>query len=296
VKSQDYKYYLLLHFVVVIWSTTAILGKLISVGSGVLVWYRMGIAVLGIAGYFIVTKKSFRLPRLMLIKTLLVGFLVAAHWVCFFESIKRSNVSIILVCLSLAPFLISFIEPVLFKRRFRPYEGVLGVMSVLGMVSIFTFEYQYVAGIVIGIISVSFSSLFAVINGVFVRNYESRLISFYELLGGFFGVSAYVLIYQRTALGDVAIEWVDLGYLLILGLICTSFAFVVSVEVMRFLTPFSTMMIVNLEPIYGIVLALIIFGEAEFMSLGFYVGAGLIILSIFAHGFLKRRFEPSASG
>ena len=294
--SRELKYLVLLNIVVPIWGMTAILGKLISVGSGVLVWYRMLIAIAGIVAYFLIARKTFTLPRAMLIKTLLVGLLVATHWVCFFEAIKIANVSIMLVCLSLAPLFISFIEPLLFKRRFRAYEGILGVSSVIGMASVFAFESHYLAGILIGIVSVLFSSLFAVINGILVRTCEARLISFYELIGGWFGVSLYVLVFQRTPPTDFELAWSDTGYLLLLGLLCTSFAYIASVEVMKVLTPFTTMLIVNLEPLYGIVLALLVFGESEYMSWGFYFGGAIIIISIFANGFLRRRFDPSLRG
>jgi len=271
---------------------TAILGKLISVGSGLLVWYRMLIAILGITFYFALKRKTFSMSREMLVKTSLAGLLIAIHWFLFFEAIKRSNVSIMLVCLSLAPFFISFLEPLLYGRRFRPYEGMLGIFSVAGIASIFAFETQYITGILIGIVSVMVSSLFVVINGILVRTAESRLISFYELISGWVCVSAYLFVVEGTSPGDFGISLRDLCYLLVLGLLCTSFAFVASIEVMKVLTPFTAMLIVNLEPLYGIVFALAIFGKSEYMSAGFYFGGALIIVSIFANGFLKRRFDP----
>jgi len=291
-QPREFKYLLLLNIVVPIWGMTAILGKLISVGSGLLVWYRMLIAILGITFYFALKRKTFSMSREMLVKTSLAGLLIAIHWFLFFEAIKRSNVSIMLVCLSLAPFFISFLEPLLYGRRFRPYEGMLGIFSVAGIASIFAFETQYITGILIGIVSVMFSSLFVVINGILVRTAESRLISFYELISGWVCVSAYLFVVEGTSPGDFGISLRDLCYLLVLGLLCTSFAFVASIEVMKVLTPFTAMLIVNLEPLYGIVFALAIFGKSEYMSAGFYFGGALIIVSIFANGFLKRRFDP----
>ncbi|MFP6583710.1 MAG: EamA family transporter [Candidatus Hydrogenedentota bacterium] len=288
------KNYLLLHLIVVIFGFTAIFGKLISLDSGVLVWYRMLIAVFGIAVYFRLTGRSFRLPIKMVVKTLLVGLLVAGHWVCFFESIKRSNVSIGLVCLSLAPFFISFLEPLLFPRRYRAYEGILGVMTVIGMAGIYSFESQYVSGIIVGILAVSLSSLFTVINARLVRNHDSSIISFYELIGGWAGLCIYLFAIRGVEVSELALNWEDSIYLLILGLICTSFAFIGSVHVMKVITPFTTMLIINLEPVYGIGLALVIFGETEFMSWGFYLGAAAILGSIVVNAMLARKRAPMA--
>lgn len=288
-----FRNYVLLHFIVVIFGFTAILGKLISLDSGVLVWYRMLIGLFGIALYFKLKKRSFRLPWKAAIKILLVGLLVAGHWVCFFESIKRSNVSIGLVCLSLAPFFISFIEPLLFRRRYRLYEGMLGVMTVIGMACIYSFETRYTQGILIGILSVAFASLFSVINARLVTRHDASIISFYELIGGWAGLCFYVFAFQGSGTSDLVFNLEDGIYLLILGLVCTSFAFIGSIHVMKLITPFTTMLIVNLEPVYGIGLALVIFGETEFMSWGFYFGAAAILGSIFLNALLSRRHRRS---
>lgn len=294
--QSEFKYVLLLQFVVVIWSFTAILGKLISVESGILVWYRMLIAVAGLAVYFLVARKSFRVTKGIFLRIFATGILVAAHWVFFFESIKRSNVSVTLVCLSLSPFIMSLIEPLLFGRRFRPYEGLLGIASAIGIASVYVFETQYLVGILFGILAAIIASIFVALNGLFIRKCEAHLISFYELLGGFFCMSLYVFFVDRVGVSDLKLEASDIGYLLILGLVCTSFAYSAGVEVMKVLTPFTVMLIVNLEPVYGIILALIVFGESEYMSAGFYFGAALILASISLNGFLKRRNDPSIAG
>ena len=285
--------YAYLHGLVLIFALTGPIGKAIQVESGLLVWYRVLIGIIGIAVYFLVRRRSIAMPRDVMVKTLGVGLLTAAHWVCFFESIKRSNVSVCLVCLAVTPFLISFLEPLLFRRRYRIHEGVLGIAAVIGIGSIFQFESGYTAGVIIGLLSALFSGLFVMINARLVVKHASDLISFYELLGAWFALCVYTFAFEGTALADLAIRPIDFAYLLVLGLLCTSFAYMGGVYVMRVIPPFSAMLIVNLEPVYGIALAVIVFGESEVMSPGFYFGAALILASIVLNSVIARRVRGS---
>ncbi len=287
--SGRLKDHALLHVVVLIFGFTGILGKLISVESAPLVWYRMLVAVAAIGVYLAWRKVPLRLPRDGVPWTVITGLIVAAHWTCFFESIKQSTVSIALVCLSTGTFFTSLIEPVIFRRGLRPYEMLLGVLTVFGIVFVFRFESGYKIGILYGLAASMLGALFTVINGKLVGLYDSRTISLYELASGFGGLSAYLLLVARPGLDALALSRSDLGYLLVLGVVCTAFAFIGSIHVMRTLSPFTVVLTINLEPIYGILLALLIFGESEYMTLGFYAGAGVILFSILANAAMKRR-------
>lgn len=281
--------YVYLHGLVFIFALTGPLGKAIQVESGLLVWYRVLIGIGGIVVYFLVRRRSITMPRDMVIKTLGVGLFTAAHWVCFFESIKQANVSVSLVCISVTPFLISFLEPLLFRRRYRIHEGLLGIAAVVGIGSIFQFESGYTAGVIIGLLSASFCALFVMINARLVVKGASDLISFYELIGAWLALSVYTFAFEATPLSDLAIRPVDFAYLVVLGLLCTSFAYAGGVYVMRVIPPFSAMLIVNLEPVYGIALAVFVFGESEYMSAGFYFGAAVILASIVLNSYIARR-------
>jgi drug/metabolite transporter (DMT)-like permease len=278
---QKYKYHLWLHLVVFLFGFTGILGKLITVNAMSLVWYRVFIASAAIFIYLLTKGAVWRLNRKGLTKTMLTGLITAAHWVCFFESIKQSTVSIGLVCLSATTFFTALIEPLLHKRKIRLYEVVLGLMVVVGLLFIFKVETQYRLGIFFGLLSAFLASIFSVINGLLIRTYNGKTIALWELTGGFVGLSIYMLLSGHLPMAIPSFS--DGAYLLLLGVICTAFAYVVSVEVMKHITPYSVNMSINLEPVYGILLALLIFGEAEQMSPGFYAGTAVILLAIFVN-------------
>jgi drug/metabolite transporter (DMT)-like permease len=210
----------------------------------------------------------------------------------FFGSIKISNVSIALVCQSAAPFFTSLLEPIIFRRRLYPHEVALGVVTTIGVVAIFGFEAQYAAGIAVGLAAAFVGALFTVINGRLVARYDSRVISFYELLSAF-AVMFVGVMFAQEPIGRIPIpDGADIAYLLLLGTVCTAFAFIGGTYVLRRLSPFTVMLTTNLEPVYGILLALAIFGESELMSAGFYAGTAVILLSIWANAIIVRRRIP----
>ena len=291
--SQRLQSQLWLHLVVVIFGFTAILGKLISISSVPLVWYRLLIAVAGLAVYAAVAGVSLRISRADLIKIGATGLLTALHWVLFFESIKRSNVSIALICLSTGALFTALIEPLAFKRPFRAYELVFGALTIVGLYFIFSFERRYAAGIVFGLLSSLISAVFVVINGRLVRRHDSTLISFYELLAGLVGISLFLPFFSEARAELWQVSASDILCLLVLGWLCTAFAFAMNVAVMKTLSPFTVMLTVNLEPVYGIALALAIFGESERMTPQFYVGEAFILSTILADALVKRKQSSS---
>lgn len=282
---------LLLHLVVLIFGFTAILGKLITIPSDQLVWYRMFFATCSLAIYLVVMKKSFKMKRIGMLQTIGVGFIIAAHWICFFEAIKQSNVSIALAATATGSLFTALIEPVFFKRKLQFYELLLGSIVILGLYFIFQFETNNSTGIWLGVLAALLASLFTVINGQLIKKYDSTRISLFELGGGVLAITLYLLIFSPASLPDFQLTTSDWVWMLILAIVCTAFAFVASVKVMEELTPFTVSLSINLEPVYGILLALLIFGESEKMSNGFYIGTSLILCSLFLNVWIKRRLK-----
>jgi drug/metabolite transporter (DMT)-like permease len=278
--------YILLHLVVLAFGLTGPLGKLITLESLPLVWYRMGLATLGLAAYLWFTRRVRPLGRGGRKAALAVGILVALHWVLFFASIKASTVAIALVCLATGAFMTALIEPAIYRRELRRSEMALGASAIAGIAIIYGFEHEGNSrGMLLGLASAFVGALFTAINGRLVQRYDSRALSIWELGGGWVALCP-VMLLSNGIPGQPSGN--DLFYLLILAWLCTSFAFVASIEVMRQISPFSVVLTVNLEPIYGIVLALILFGEEERMSGGFYMGAAIILAGIFLDGWIKR--------
>jgi len=288
---SKYKYHIWLHVTILIFGLTGVLGKLISIDSYLLVWYRVGIALISVLAYFMFTKFSLKISRKELIKTLLVGIIIAVHWVTFFEAIKQSNVSVALVCFSSSTLFTALLEPLYFKRRIKPYELIFGVLIITGLYFIFSFEFKYLAGMILSVVSAALASWFTVLNGVLIKQTNAKLISFYELLGAFIVVSIYLLVTNGLDLTRFTVPAQDLKWLVILGTLCTAFAFIMSVEVMKKIAPYTVTISVNLEPIYSILLALIIWPESETMSFGFYMGTIIVIATIFLNAVLKKRLS-----
>jgi len=283
----------MLHFIVVIFGFTGILGKLITVPSDALVWYRMLIASLSLGGFLILKGKSLKMSKRGLLFTLATGLVIAAHWVTFFEAIKQSNVSITLAALASTSMFTAILEPLFFKRKIQAYEFLLGALVIVGLYFIFQFETENKVGILIGLVSALFASLFTVINGKLIKQYDSSRISFYELSGGVIGLSIYSLL-RYQGLPDFSMSQSDWFWIILLAVFATAFAFVVSVEVMKELSPFTVSLSINLEPVYGIILAFFIFGEDEQMSFEFYLGTAFIIGSLFLNSYLKKRMRKKA--
>lgn len=290
---SKYKYYLLLHLIIFIWGFTGILGGLISISAVALVWYRMLIAVVALLFYALFIGKKLLRSQQKIGKAMAVGIVIALHWVFFYQAIKSSTVSIAVVCLSFATFFSSLIEPLFFKRRIYPYELIFGILVVLGLIYIFNFQPDYSNGIVYGVISASLSALFTVLNGKLAKSNEAVSLSFYELLGGFLGITFYLLISAKFNNELFFIPLSDWFYLLLLGIICTAFAFVGSVLVMKQLSPYTVVITTNLEPVYTILLAYFIFGEREKMNIQFYLGTVFILLILFANAYFKSQLRKN---
>ena len=288
-KDKNTQSYLKLHLIVFIWGFTAVLGKLISLEALPLVWYRMTFAT-GFILLFIVFKKTpLKLPTKTIITLLFAGLIIALHWLTFFKAIKESNISVTLACLSTGAFFTSLLEPIFYKRKIIAYEVLLGLIVITGLYLIFKVQANYVYGIILALSSAFLSALFSVINGKMAAKYNPTVISFYEILGGVLCLSVFMLSTQSFTASFFQLSTNDLLWLLVLSSVCTAYAFIASVGVMKYLSPYTVMLTINLEPIYGIILALIVFNDKEKMSAQFYIGALIILSTVILNGILKNR-------
>ena len=286
--SNKLKNNLHLHFLVFIAGFTAILGELVSIKAVPLVWYRMVIAGIIIFLYIKIAKINTKVPKSAILKFFMAGIIIALHWITFFAAINQANVSIALAMFSTGAFFASLIEPVFYKRKINRYEMLFGLMVSIGVYIILDSEIKYLTGILLGISAAFCSALFAVINGRFVEKYDASVISFYEFIGGVVFISVFLFFTNDGfSLEFFQLKSEDWLYIFILASICTAYAFIASVHIMKYISPFTVMLTYNLEPIYGIILAILIFGSDEIMSANFYYGAILILFTVLIDGLLK---------
>ena len=287
-QSDKLKNYLHLHFLVLIAGFTAILGELISIEAIPLVWYRMTIAGVLMFLFIKFKKMSLKVPLKAVIRFSIAGVIIALHWITFFAAIKASNISITLAMFSTGAFFASLIEPLFYKRKIIGYEIIFGFIVIAGVVLITQTELQYLLGIALGISSALFSTLFAVLNGQFVKKYKASVISFYEFVSGVLFMSIFIAFtgdgFDASYFQLSSSDWICL---FILASICTAYAFIASIHVMKHITPYTLVLTYNLEPIYGIVLAVILFPQTETMRPLFYIGAALIISTVLLNAMFK---------
>lgn len=278
-----------LHLIVFLWGFTAILGKLIHANAQILVFYRMLFAAIFLFIFIRIYKKeSIRVSKKIFFQLAAIGFTMALHWYCFFYSIKVSNVSIALSCLSLSTLFASILEPIIFKRKIDISEVVMGVVIVACILLIFKTEFQYKEGIIYGVLCAVFGTIFSVFNGKMFGKTSSGNIIFYEIFCGWFILMLFYLfsgqIFQMNE-----INYRDIALICLLASVFTAFPMLESVSLMKYISPFTLILTVNLEPVYGIILAFFIFGESEHMSPIFYIASGVMILAIIANGLIKAR-------
>ena len=274
-----------------VWGFTGILGNLISISAIPLVFWRMGIAALGLL--IIVNRKIFtvKLSGKDLAIIIGTGFIVALHWISFFHAIKISTVSLALCCMASGTLFTALLEPLSKLKLPHWLEPLIGVVIIIGLLLIFKFEFQHKWGILTALLSALLASIFTVINKHLVARIPSGVISFYEMLAGFILIAIYGYFSNTGFYSSIMPNTSDLLWLIVLGLVCTAIAFAISVEVMKHLSAYTVALAINLEPVYAIILALLIFGDSEKMTFGFYVGAAIILLGIFGYPVIKRKLK-----
>ncbi|HIG32509.1 MAG TPA: DMT family transporter [Flavobacteriales bacterium] len=278
-----------LHLMVVILGLTGVFGKLISLDAIHLVWYRMGIAFVSLALFLFFKKQLFSISKQNFFGILGVGALVTLHWLCFFQSIKVSTISIAVVCLATSSLFSALIEPLFFKRKLLAYEVIMGVIVLISLAFVMGTDTQYIWGYFYGIMAAFLGTLFTLFNAKYIKKVGAAQITMIEMLAGVVIISCLLLVQQDYAVFTTLISVTDFTYLLILGAICTALVFVWMTEIMRHITPYSLIMAINMEPIYSILLALLIFKESELMSPSFYIGGSIIIGIIFLEGYFKNK-------
>jgi len=274
---------------VVILGLTGVFGKLISLDALSLVWYRMLIAFLSLVIFLAIKKQLFDINKKDFWGIIGVGVLVTFHWLFFFEAIKVSTVSVAVVCLATSSLFSALIEPIFFKRKILFYEVILGVIVLGSLAYVLGTDSKYILGYFYGIMAAFFGTVFTLFNAKYIKKVDAAKITMIEMLTGVIIVSLIFVFQGNYSIFNNTISLPDFSYLIILGIVCTALVFVWMTEIMRHISPYSLIMAINLEPIYSIILALIIFGDSELMSTSFYIGSAIIIGVVFLDGYLKNK-------
>jgi len=289
--------YLKLHFIVFLWGFSAIIGKLISIPAMEMVMFRFLIASAGIYLVIYFAKENINISRNDLIKLILIGFVVSLHWLAFFGSARISNVSVSLVGFATNSLWAAVLDPWFNKVKIKKFELILGLVVLFGLYIIFSFDFQYKLGLALGVFAGFSSALFSVFNSKMVKRVPSRTITFYEMLGGFLGTTIFITIYaigwadrEQVLFLPSTYDWL---YISILAVVCSVYAYTVAVELMKKISVFVIQLSLNLEPVYGIIMAVFIFGEKEKMSSNFYIGTFIILCAVLSYPLLKKRFDKT---
>jgi drug/metabolite transporter (DMT)-like permease len=286
--------YLKLHFIVFLWGFSAILGRLVTIPAVELVLFRSVFAATGMGAVIWFSRGNFKVNQKDFIRLILIGFIVALHWLSFFGSARISNVSVSLVGFATNSLWAALLEPWFNKTKLKKYEVVLGLVVLLGLYIIFSFDFQYKAGLLIGIFAGFTSALFSVFNSRMVKHISARTITFYEMIGVFMGIAIFLPFYNLAGNElHLTPSGMDLMYIAILAGVCSVYAYTVAVELMKRVSVFMIQLTLNLEPVYGIIMAVIIFGQQEKMNVNFYIGTLVIMSAVATYPLLKKRFEKT---
>lgn len=275
------KSYLILHIAVILAGFTGIFGKLISLNEVALVWYRVLFSTL----ILLLGFKILKIKRLDSLKDKIVivqvGSLLMLHWIFFYASIKYANVSVGVICYCLTSFFTAIFAPIINKRRFNYEQLFLSLLTIVGISLIFHFDASYQLGIILGVISSSFSALYTIYNERIVLKYDSKMINYYQLGGGtiLLGILMpfYYLIFPQLVYIP---SLMDVVYLILFSIFCTIGLYILFAEALKNLSAFTVNLTFNLEPIYAIGLAFLIFDEAKEVNASFYWGLALVLLSV----------------
>lgn len=289
------KDYIQLHFLVFLWGFTAVLGKLVSIPSVEMVFYRTLLAATGMAALILVVRGTFVVSKSDFIKIMLTGFIVAIHWLTFFGSGRVSNPSTSLVGFATCSFWAALIEPIAKRKKIQILEIGLGLVVIIGLYIIFADDFQYPLGMFLGIISGLTAAMFSVINSKLVVRVNAHTITFYEMASACVIIFLFFPLYQNTWADDGQLDlvplWSDWIYIAIMAWACSVYAYSVAINLTKKLSVFFIQLALNLEPVYGITLALIVFGDKEVMGWNFYAGTIIIISAVALYPILKKRTE-----
>ncbi|NNE30419.1 MAG: DMT family transporter [Saprospiraceae bacterium] len=289
------KAYLQLHIAVLLYGFTAILGDLISLSAPVLVWWRVFFTSLSFFFLFPVFARLKALPRGLIWRFMGIGVLIALHWITFFGSIKYANPSVCLVCMATTSFFTAILEPSLLRQKHKWYEFVLGLLIIPGMILVVRgLQIDMWVGVLLGLVSAFLASLFSILNKKYIHRADPQEITFVELGSAWLFISLLLPFILR---GNVAFlpEGMDWAYLLVLSLLCTTFAYVLSLKALKHISAFAATLTINLEPVYGILLAFFFLNDAQELDHNFYLGCLVILLSVFAYPVIQKRINRKKS-
>ncbi len=280
------KAYLQMHLAIVLWGFTAILGKVILLDEGLLVWYRMLLSTIATGIFLFATSKMRLLPKKQFMQIVTIGFLITLHWITFYGAIKASNVSIAISCFSSVALFTAILDPLLHGKKPKVPEILTGLAVIVGIYIIFSVQQFYLKGILLSIASAFLASLFTILNKRISNTIPPEIITFYELGTGFLLLTLMLPVWFIINESQFELPgFLDLIYLLLLSVVCTTFAFTISLYALQKIDAFTMNLSVNLEPLYSIILAIILFNEHESMGIEFYIGSGIILLSVATHGY-----------
>lgn len=292
--SSSRKAYLELHSAVFLFGFTGILGRLIELDAPVLVWHRMWLTAIFMFILVKVTKRWHAVKPQDLMRVFVISSFIAIHWVLFYASIKLAGVSLAMVCLSSISLFTAFLEPLVLRTRFSPIQFVFALLAIVGVYIMANEQQEQLTGILVGLASSFFSALFTVFNKRILPKFKPRMLSFLEISLGFIVLSillpVFGLFFPFEFSAPTTYDW---GYLLLLSLFCTVLAFNLSLNALNSLSAYTVNLAINLEPVYGIVLAFVIFKEHELLGTGFYIGTLFILLAVLGDT-LWKRYQRSA--
>lgn len=285
------KHILLLHVLVFIWGFSPVLGRFITASTWQLVWFRILITVFVMYFYLLFTKHNFSVSRRDLLKLSGTGLIIMVHWLAFYGAIKVSNISVTMVAFSTGTLFSSFIEPFFLKRKIRAYEVFIGMVIIGAIALIFSIETHYWLGILLGMLAALTSALFSVFNSLFVRRIRSGIISFYELSAALLGLTVFIILNGYMTFSFFVLDQDSVVGLILLSLVCTVFPFISSVNLSKYISPYTIVLTVNLETVYGIIWAILFYNENKEVQPSFYLGVGIILAAIFLNTYLRKLQE-----
>lgn len=292
--NPEKRAYLELHIAVLLFGFTAILGDLIQLSALVIVWWRVLLTSISLLFLVRVGRLYRSLPRRTIWQFMGIGVLIGLHWIAFYGSVKLSNASICLVCMATTSFFTSFLEPLLLRQRINPLEVGLGLLIIPGMALVVTgTDWSMMPGIVVGLISALLAATFAVLNKKMVHRADPMSITFLELSSAWLFITLLlpVAYFGSSAPLQLQPTWADLGWLLVMALLCTTLAHVLALRALRHISAFAANLTINLEPVYGIALAWFVLNDRQELSPTFYVGVLLILGVVFLYPYLKKQLR-----
>jgi len=290
--------YFKLHFIVFLWGFSGILGKLISVPATELVIMRFLLAAIGMYAVIAFRKESIDVTGADFVKLIIIGFIVSLHWLAFFWSARISNVSVSLVGFATNSLWTALLVPLFNKTRIKKFELFLGCTVVVGLYIIFSFEFKYKLGLLVAVSAGFTSALFSVLNSKMVNRINPKTITLYEMCGGFIATVLFFVMYQILSTKPQAILWPSLNdwiFISLLAGVCSIYAYTAAIELMKKISVFMIQLTLNLEPLYGIAMAILIFGDAERMSVNFYIGTFMILCAVLSYPMMKKHFDHAVT-